>query len=181
VQPSSNSRRLIQNGKMSDPQDRPGFLLPRLSRFRKIGKKSRFIAPQRQAWWKATQIVESPAYRHQRNCKTQRQRKIKAPCRAKDSVAKGILFSLGLLSVRFRSTSYSGTLYFSRNRGSRNLHFRVPDFRSMRFPNPFFTTTSKKFPKKIRDSNVWLNVVVAKRRCHECHRSRIVFDVSSAA
>ena len=85
---------------MSDPQDRSGFLLPRLSWLRKIGEKSRFIAPQWQAGWKATQIVDSPPHGHQRysqrDSQAHRPQNDQAHCRTKNSISKSIFFSLGL-------------------------------------------------------------------------------------
>jgi hypothetical protein len=47
------SEEVFQNGKMSDPQDRPGFVLPSVSGFGTIGAKGRVVAQKWHVGWKA--------------------------------------------------------------------------------------------------------------------------------
>jgi hypothetical protein len=66
-----------------------------LSWLRKIGEKSRFITSQWQAWWKATQIVDSSTDHVHGNSTAHSQCWNQARCRAKNSISKSI-FPLGL-------------------------------------------------------------------------------------
>src|SRR5262249_16107873 len=55
-------REVFLNGKMSDPQNRFGFVLPRMSRFGAVGAKSCVLAAQRHARRTTTQGVAKASH-----------------------------------------------------------------------------------------------------------------------